>query len=74
MFVGQGGIKFGLMCTSCKMVRKQQFAYQWTYSSMVGSRLPTYIRVSDKGLDLFEAFVVDANVDEDVDVGVDGFL
>lgn len=41
---------------------------------MVGSRLPTYIRVSDKGLDLFEAFIVDANVDEDVDVGVDGFL
>lgn len=61
-------------CTEWLGSNSLQFAYQGTYSSMVGSRLPTYIRVSDKGLDLFEAFVVDANVDEDVDVGVDGFL
>lgn len=44
------------------------------YSSMVGSRLPTYIRVSDKVLDLLGTFVDDVNVDVDVDVGADGFL
>lgn len=62
------------MKSSLVILPKGVNSFKTVYSSMVGSRLPTYIRVSDKGLDLFEAFVVDANVDEDVDEGVDGFL
>lgn len=55
-------------------MRQSRTEYLGTYSSMVGSRLPTYIRVSDKGLDLLEAFVDDVKVEVEVAVGADGFL